>query len=126
MKEWSIHWVSSKQPRKQRKYRYKAPLHIRKKFMSVNLSKELRKKYNRRNIPIRKGDTVRIMKGQFRKHRGKVSKVDLRKIKVYVEGAEMIKKDGSKVLYPISPSNLQLLELFLEDKKRKKILERKK
>lgn len=123
MKEWSRHWKSSKSPRKQRKYRHNAPLHVRKKFMSVNLSKELRTKYKRRNLPARKGDTVKILRGQFKKNRGKITKVNLKKIRMYVESAEILKKDGSKTFYPISPSNLQLVELNLEDKKRKKILD---
>ncbi|MCW1309534.1 MAG: 60S ribosomal protein L26, partial [Candidatus Nanoarchaeia archaeon] len=38
MKYWSKKWKSSKKPSKQRKYRYNAPLHIRRKFLSVNLS----------------------------------------------------------------------------------------
>src|SRR3989338_176397 len=43
--KFSTKWKESKQPRKQRKYRANAPLHLRKKFVNVNLSKELRKKY---------------------------------------------------------------------------------
>lgn len=52
----------SKQPRKQRKARYNAPLHIRHKFMSAALSDELRDKYGKRSFPLRKGDTVRVVR----------------------------------------------------------------
>ena len=64
--KFSIHWKSSKQPRKQRKYAANAPLHLRKKFVSANLSKDLRKKQGKRNIPLRKGDIVKIMRGKFK------------------------------------------------------------
>ncbi len=123
-KKFSKHWKSSKQPRKQRKYRKNAPLHIKRKFLSTHLSKELRKKYNKRNIPIRKGDKVKILRGQFKKKIGKVDRVLLKRQKVYIENIALTKKDGSKVPYPINPSNLIITELFLEDKKRKKVLER--
>lgn len=122
---WSKHWKSSKQPRKQRKYRINAPLHIKHKFLSAPLSKDLKKKHNIRNIPLRKGDRVKIMIGQFKKTLGKIEKVNLKKSKVYVEGAQVSKRDGTKSFYPIDPSNVQILELDLSDKKRKKILERK-
>ena len=122
---FSKHWIRSKQPRKQRKYLYNAPLHIQKKMMSVNLSKELRKKYGKRNIPIRKGDKVKVLRGQFKGKTGKINKVSLKKRKVYIEGIESVKKDGTKAFVPVTPSNLQIQELILEDKKRKKLIERK-
>lgn len=124
MKDWSKSWKGSKKRRKQIKYVENAPIHLRKKFLSSTLSKELRKKHGRRNIPIRKGDKVRVMRGQFKKTTGNVSKVNTKKLKVYVEGVDFVKKDGSKVQYPIHPSNLMITELNLEDRKRKKSLER--
>ncbi|MBS1194889.1 MAG: ribosomal protein L24p/L26e, archaeal/eukaryotic, partial [Methanomicrobia archaeon] len=44
------------QPRKQRKARYTAPLHIKGKFLSATLSKELREQYKRRSLRVVKGD----------------------------------------------------------------------
>ncbi|MBU0461754.1 MAG: 50S ribosomal protein L24 [Nanoarchaeota archaeon] len=119
-KAFSRSWLSSKQPRKQRKYRYNAPLHIRHKFLGSHLSKELRQKHDLRSIEIIQGDKIKVMRGQFRKKEGKVERVDMKKSKVYVTGIETIKKDGSKSLYPLTPSNLMLLELNLDDKKRLK------
>lgn len=115
----------SKQPRKQRKFLHNAPLHIRHKIMSANLSKELRKEYNRRSLPVRKGDKVEIMRGDFKGHQGRIEKVDLKNYKVYVEGATIQKVDGTTTYFPIHPSNLQIIELNLEDEKRIKVLERK-
>lgn len=125
MKKFSLAWKSSKQKRKQRKYRYKAPLHIRHKFIAANLSKELRKRYSRRSLPLRKGDTIKIMRGSFKKKTGKIGAVGLYNLKVFIEGIQQSKRDGTKVNVPFEPSNLQITELNLEDKKRMKVIERK-
>jgi large subunit ribosomal protein L24 len=122
---FSKSWKSSKQPRKQVKYAANAPLHIKHKMLSSHLSTDLRKKHHKRSLPVRKGDKVKIMTGQFRGKEGKVSKVMTKRSRVYVEGIELIKKDGTKVFYPIHPSNLVITELNLDDKFRREILERK-
>lgn len=124
--KFSKTWNRSKQPRKQRKYRYNAPLSTKSKFMGSHLSKELREKYNKRSIVIRKGDSVKVLRGQFKKKTGKVDRVDIKKTKVYINGIDITKKDGTKALYPINPSNIMITALNLDDKKRKKSLERKK
>ena len=126
MRNFSSAWRSSKNPGKQRKFVYKGALHVKQKMVNANLSKELRTKHGFRSLGIRKGDKVKVVRGQFRKHLGKVDRVDLKKTKIYVEGVELIKKDGTKTAYPIHPSNIMLIELNLDDKKRQKILERKK
>ncbi len=123
--KFSKHWKASKQPRKQRKYRANAMLHIRRKFMSANLDKDLRKKYLRRNFALKKGDSVKIMRGEFKKKTGKISLVNLKKSRVAVEGIQKTKKDGSKINVWFAPSNLQIKELDLEDKKRVEAIKRK-
>ena len=120
--KFSKYWKSSKQPRKQTKYLANAPLHMRKKFVSVNLSKELRKKYSKRNIPLRKEDRVKIMRGRFKKKIGKVLEIKLKTGKIYIEGMQVKKQEGSKVNVPLRASNLQIIELNLDDKKRIKKL----
>ena len=117
-KEFSKKWKASKQPRKQRKYLANAPLNLRKKLVSANLTKELRKKHEKRNIPLKKGDTVEIMRGKFKKQKGKIIKIDLKLSKVLIEGIQVKKQDGSKVGVKIQPSNLRIIELNLDDKKR--------
>ena len=123
--KFSSMWKKSKQSRKQRKYRYNAPLHIKTKFMAAHLSKELKQKHNKRSFSVRKGDKVQVMRGQFKKKIGKIERINLKKSKVYITGVETIKKDGTKILYPVNPSNLMILELNLDDKKRAQILKRK-
>lgn len=112
-------WNASTQPRKQRLYRYVAPLHVKQTFMQVHLSKELRAKYGMRALSVRKGDTVKVMRGQFVKKEGKVERVDLKKGKVYVYGVEVIKKDGTKLPMAIHPSNLLLVVAEMSDAKRR-------
>jgi len=125
-KKFSKSWKSSKQPRKQRKYLANAPLHIRKKFLSVNLSKDLRKKYGKRNIPVKKGDVVKILRGKFKKKQGKIKEVKLKISKVTVDGIQVKKQDGSKTDVKLQPSNLQIIELNTEDQKRLKQINKQK
>ncbi len=122
MKEFSTHWKSSKKPKKQRKYQAKAPMHIKRKFLSTTLSKELRAKYKIRNIIVRKGDTVKVMKGKFDGKTGKVSEVKTNLMKIYVEGIQKKKQDGSMVNIPFRAPNLQITDLNTDDKKRFKKL----
>ena len=122
--KFSAKWKASKQPRKQRKYKANAPLNIKRKFLSTLLSKELRKKYEKRNIVLRKGDKVKVLRGNFRKTLGKVAGTDVKKSRVFVESVEHVKKDGSKSYYPLNASNLMIMELNLDDKRRKKNLEK--
>ena len=111
-------WNASRQPRKQRKFLANAPLHIKRELLAANLTKELRKKYSTRNVTLRKGDTVKIMRGQFKKKIGKISIVNTKKSRVSVEGIQRSKKDGSKINVWLHPSVLQITELNTEDKKR--------
>ena len=123
--KFSSSWKKSKQPRKQRKYRHNAPLHVKQKFVSVHLSKDLRKKHNKRSMNLRKGDSVKVARGQFKNKSGKVDEVRVKKTSVYVSGVELVKRDGTKSRYPIHPSNLIITELNMDDKMRNKIIGRK-
>ncbi|MCW3128689.1 MAG: 50S ribosomal protein L24 [Methanophagales archaeon] len=114
----------SKQPRKQRKARYNAPLHIRHKFMSALLSEELRDKYEKRSFPVRKGDTVKVMRGDDKGKEGKVRSVDLKRERITVEGVVVARSDLSEVPRPIHPSNVMITKLELKDKQRESALMR--
>ncbi len=123
-KNFSKEWLSSKQPRKQRKYRYNAPLHRRMKMMSANLEKSLRNQYGR-SVPVRKGDEVKIMRGEFRGKTGKVSRIDTKSLKIFIEEIKVKKANQQEVVAPIDPSNVMITKLDIDDKKRKKSLSRK-
>jgi large subunit ribosomal protein L24 len=116
--KWSVAWKKSTTQGKQRKYARNAPAHIRTKLIKGHLSKELKTKHKKRSLRIKQGDTVKIMRGSFKGKTGKVDRVDTKKSKVFVNGIERVKKDGSKTLYPITPSNILITVINLNDKKR--------
>jgi len=117
--------TSSKKPSKQRKALFAAPLHLRRKLMTAPLSDELVEKYGVKRLPVRKGDKVRVMRGEFTGVEGKVVRVDLRKIRIYIEGVTRQRVDGTPVFVPIHPSKVLIVELDLSDKKRKELIESK-
>ena len=123
MATFSKSWNSSKKPSRQRKYKAEAPLHLRQRMVNVHLSKDLRVKHKKRAVAVRKGDKVTVMNGSFAKHSGKVERVDLKKIEIYVNGIERTKRDGTKTQVTLHPSNLMITELNMEDKLRQKSLE---
>lgn len=118
--------MPSTQPRKQRLALYKMPLHLRHKLFNALLSPELRAKYGVKRLPVRKGDVVKIMRGDWAEHEGKVVDVDLKRVRIHVEGVTIKKADGTPVFYPIHPSKVMIIKLDLSDKKRKEIIERRK
>ncbi len=108
----------SSQPRKQRKALYKAPMHKRQKKMTAHLSEELRDEHGRKSFSIRKGDSVELLRGDLKGHKGKVEKVDLNKCRIFVEGVTSQKADGSDRFYPVHPSNVMIVKMELKDEKR--------
>ncbi|MBI4896687.1 MAG: 50S ribosomal protein L24 [Candidatus Aenigmarchaeota archaeon] len=125
-KNYSPDWKSSTQPRKQRKYRAHAPLHIRRKFVSVHLDKPLRQEYKKRALQVKKGDEVVVMRGKYKKQRGKVLEVQLHDLKIFVEGIKTKKITGEEVQVALEPSNLKIVKIGMDDLKRKKFMKRKK
>lgn len=114
----------SSQPRKVRGRMYSAPLHVRQKMVAAHLSKEIRGQYKRRSLPVRTGDKVKIMRGEFKGTVGKVDEVDLSSLKAFVENITQTRTDGKKVKVAVDPSNMMIIELNLDDKMRKKMLMR--
>lgn len=117
--------MNSTQPRKQRKARFTAPLHLRQKFVHVPLSKELRAEFKKRSIQVRKGDTVKVLRGDHAGTEGEVQDVDLKKTLIKVAGVSNFKADGTEVPRPIHPSNVMVTKLNIEDAKREKIFTRR-
>lgn len=85
--------------------------------MSSHLSKDLRKKYKKRAVRVRNGDTVKILRGTFKGKTGKIERIDTKKCNVYVAGIEYSKKDGSKALRPVHPSKILIIELTEAEKR---------
>ncbi len=117
--------TASAKPRKQRKALYTMPHHLRHKLLTAPLSRELREKYGFRNLPVRTGDRVRVMRGDYKGIEGKVIRVDRGRGRVYIDTVTRKKVDGSTVNVPIHASKVMIVELDLSDRWRKRIIERK-
>lgn len=116
--EFNKSWNSSKQPRKQVKFRANAPNHIKRTFMGSTLDKPLREKYERRNIEVVKGDEVKIMRGKFTGKQGKVGKVDIKHTRIQVDGIQRTKKGGEKIETWFHPSSVKIIILNDKDSRR--------
>jgi large subunit ribosomal protein L24 len=115
---------SSKSPRKQRRRIRNASIHERKNLLKCRLDEFLQEEYGLRSLVIKKGDLVRIMRGQFRETEGKVTNVSYKKGVVYLDSTTITKADGKEAHVPIHPSNLMLVKLEL-DEERKTLIEGK-
>ena len=112
-------------PTKQRKMMYQAPLNERYKRFAAPLSSKLKESHNTSTIPVRKGDTVMIMRGDRKGSEGKITQIDRKHYRIFIEGATREKVDGTNIPVPIHPSKVMITRLNLDDKRRKKILDRK-
>jgi len=113
---------TTKNPGKQRKMLNNAPAHIRHKLMAAPLSSELTASKGAKTLPVRKGDTVRIMRGDNKGFEGKVSRVDLKAYRIYLEGLTREKVDGTNIFIAVHPSKVQIRNLNLDDKYRKETI----
>lgn len=87
------------------------------------LSPELTEKHGRQTVTPRVGDTVRIVRGEFKGIEGKVTKVDPKAGVVNVEGVTREKLKGGNAPVPIQSSKVVITTLVLADKERKRKLE---
>ena len=71
------------------------------------------------------GDRVKVVRGSYKGTLGKVDRINLKRERIFVEGTDRTKRDGTKSLYPIHPSNVIIYDLVLDDRMRKQMLERK-
>jgi large subunit ribosomal protein L24 len=117
--------TTSTKAKKQRKARAHAPLHKKKRMISAHLDSGLMSEYNVRSIPVRKGDTVKIVRGaeDFKVSEAKVASVDLKSCKIIIENVTVPKADGTQKPKPVDPSDVLLTKLDLSDPWRKAKLE---
>ncbi len=114
----------SKSPRKQRKRVQKAAMHERKNMLKCRLDEFLQEEYGLRSLVVKKGDLVRIMRGQFRDTEGKVTEISYKRGVVFLDNTTITKADGKEAAVPVHPSNLMLVKLELNDE-RKALIENK-
>ena len=106
--------MTSAKARTQRKRAANAPLHTKRILASSHLAPEVHDKAKGRlprALPVRKGDTVRIMRGGFRGREGKVVSVDRMHGTVVVEAITIEKVDEKKVPRPVHASNLMIIRM---------------
>jgi large subunit ribosomal protein L24 len=103
-------------PSKQRKMIYDAPAHRLRRFLTAPLSDELRTAQGRRSYAVRKGDTVKIVRGDFAGVEGKVNDVDTRRQRLFVEGVQREKTGGTSAPVSVSSSKVRITKLNLDDK----------
>jgi len=102
---------------------HNAPLHKKRKWISSHLAENLLLKYDRRSLPVVKGDTVKVMRGNYRGHEDKISKVNVRDQTVEIEGVTITTAKGTKLAKPIHASTLLITKLNVTDKWRRRKLE---
>jgi large subunit ribosomal protein L24 len=98
------------------------------KFSSLvcsNLSDNLKKQYNKKSTSVVKGDTVRIMRGEYKGVEGKVEKINTNKGKLSIEGVQREKIKGGQVKVLIHASNVKISSLNMDDNYRKNKFENK-
>jgi large subunit ribosomal protein L24 len=91
------------------------PKHQRDKMVGAVLEDSLRKQYGRKNMRVVKGDSVRVMRGEYKGVEGKVEKVNTEHATFHIEGIQREKIRGGQVKVPIHSSNVMVISLNLDD-----------
>ncbi len=104
---------------------FQATLQTRSKQMGSALSKDLQKKYGKKSARIIEGDSVTILRGEFKGVDGKISKISTQKSSVAIDGVKKEKTKGDKFDVYIHTSNLVITSLNSSDKWRMAKLEGK-
>lgn len=112
----------SRLPRKQRRAVYEASTAVRRKQMAVLLSRDLRTRYGRRQVPVRKGDTVRVIRGSYIGREERVAKIDRRGYSVTLDNITVKTGEAKLKPLPIRTSALVLTRLNLSDPWRRRVL----
>ncbi len=88
------------------------------------LSENLKKEYEKRNARVIKGDTVKIMRGEYKNVEGKVEKVNTERSTLIIEGVQKEVAKGGKVKVQIHSSNVMITSLNTQDKKRENVIKK--
>ncbi len=105
-----------KKPSKQRSMMYNAPAHQARKLLTAPLSEELRTSQGRRSYPVRKGDTVKIVRGDFAGVEGKITDIDTQRQRLFIEGVQREKTAGTSTNVSVNSSKVKITKLNLDDK----------
>lgn len=114
--------MPSSKPSKVRKRIYTSAHHTRSKLVKSMLSEDLRGEYSVSSARLRKGDSVKIMRGEYSGVEAKVTAVHTESGRVDVEGIKQQKIAGGDAPIGIHASKLMITGLNLNDDMRKKRL----
>ncbi len=95
---------------------YQATYKTKSKQLGSALSKDLHKKYGKKSVRVIEGDSVTILRGEFKGVDGRISKISIPKSSVAIEGIKKEKTKGDKFDVYIHTSNLVVTSLSTEDK----------
>ena len=104
---------------------YQATFQTRSKQLGSPLSKDLQKKYGKKSTRAIEGDSITILRGEFKGVSGKITKISKEKTSVTVEGVKKEKTKGDKFDVYIHTSNVVVTALNTSDKWRISKLEGK-
>ena len=104
---------------------FQATMQTRSKQMGSALSKDLQKKYGKKSARVVEGDSITILRGEFKGVDGKISKISTQKSSVAIDGVKKEKTKGDKFDVYIHTSNLVITSLNSNDKWRMAKLEGK-
>jgi large subunit ribosomal protein L24 len=96
----------------------RTPKHVRDAMIHSTLADNLREEHGRRSIRVIKGDNVRVMRGEYNGIEGKIEKVNTQRGTLAIEGIQREKVRGGNVKVQIHASNVKIIGLNLDDKKR--------
>ncbi len=108
--------MNVRRPSKQRKKNYNAQGQALRKLLAASLSEELQTTQGRRSYPVRKGDTVKILRGDYAGVEGKVNDIDTRGQRLFVEGVSREMTSGTSTNVSVHSSKVMITKLNLDDK----------
>ncbi|MDD5148218.1 MAG: 50S ribosomal protein L24 [Candidatus ainarchaeum sp.] len=109
--------IESSKPRKQRKHFFERALNEKRNSLAGHLRRELRKKMGKRGLSLRKGDTVKVLRGKNRGKEGKITGVNYKKGIVFIEKITRKKSDGTEIPVGVPASKVLVLDIAADERR---------
>ncbi len=107
--------VNSKKPKKQRKALFTYKNHQKSKLLNTRLADFLQEEYGLKRLPLKVGDQVRVIIGEFKDFEGEVIKIT-KELRAQIKEATFQKADGTDWNPSIHISNLIITKFKKEGK----------
>lgn len=92
------------------------PKHQRDRMVAARLADSLREVYKKRTLRVVKGDSVKVVRGEYKGVEGKVESVDTERGTLNIEGIQREKIRGGQIKVPVHASKVMIMNLNLADK----------